>query len=207
MEISLQKEKLPSQVPLPLYTSISIGKAVSKTGEEFTLVIGLDKATVRELKTHSLDIADVDLHNNTSDRERFGHGSYEAWYKKNRVPFALIHSPSNQLACLMWFGPKPLGRKSLKHLSESEKERENEVVPAGEWHTVTYRTYAPFRGQGLMKEFAKNAKEIYKRYNPNAKIWAGINANNPGSIAVAEKLGLKKDTTFSDENWIAMVEA
>ena len=211
MEISLQKEKLPTSLPLPIYTSIPIGRAIGKTGEEFTVVIGLDKTIVRELKKLSLDSSDTDLQENTSDRERFGEGSYESWYKKGRVPFALIHTPSNHLAALVWFGPKPLGRKSLKHLSEAEKLREGQIdgstPPADAWHTVTYRTYLPFRGQGLMKEFSRSTKEIYKRYNPNVKLWAGINAKNLGSVAIAEKLGLLKNETLSDEAWCAMTEA
>lgn len=193
------------KLPLPLFESFSIGTQVGKTGESFSMVVGLTKDLVEELKTKSLDLSDTDLQENTSDYERFGKGSYEEWYSKGRTPFALIHEKTGALAALIWFGPKPLGRKSLKHLSPEERAQEHSVE-SGNWHTIVFRAYHPFRGQGLMKSFALRALEIYKEHFPKARIWAGINAKNAGSIALAEKIGLKKDESLSDEKWVAMVD-
>lgn len=176
-----------------------------KTGEVFDLVVGLDQAMVAQLKKYSLDESDTALQENTSDHARFGEGSYEEWYAKSRVPFALIHRDTGALAALIWFGPKPLGRKSLKHLSDAEKAQDERAMDSGDWHTIVFRAYNPYRGQGLMKGFAAKTIEIYKQHFPSARIWAGINAKNEASIALAEKIGLHKEESVSDENWVAMV--
>lgn len=196
---------LPDTLPLPLFTSVSIGEMTGKTGETFDVVIGLDEERVAQLKKYSLDMSDKDLQENTSDHARFGEGSYEEWYAKGRTPFALIHKASGTLAALIWLGPKPLGRKSLKHLSPEERAQDETRMDSGNWHTIVFRAYNPYRGQGLMKGFALKSIEIYKHYFPAARIWAGINAKNAASIALAEKIGLHKEESVSDEGWTAMV--
>lgn len=196
---------LPASLPLPVFSSLTIGEMTGKTGEAFDLVIGLDEKLVAQLKERSLDMSDADLQENTSDHARFGEGSYEKWYAKARVPFALVHKKTRSLAALIWLGPKPLGRKSLKHLSPEEQMQDEEAMDAGDWHTIVFRAYNPYRGQGLMKPFALEAMRIYKHYFPSARIWAGINATNAASIALSEKIGLHKEESVSDENWVAMV--
>lgn len=202
--MNIDRALLPESVPLPLYASVRVGSMTSRTGEEFSVVIGLDEKMVEELKERSLDLADTDLQKNTSDFKRFGEGSYEEWYSKRRVPFALIHKGTGALAALVWFGPKPLGRKSLKHLSASERAEEHSL-DADNWHTIVFRAYHPFRGQGLMKTFALATMDVYRGYFPGARIWAGIDATNAASIALAEKLGFHKDDAISDDTWTGMV--
>ena len=183
-------------LPLPIYTSISIGTLRGMDGDEFTVVAGLNRDLVEQLKTRSLDETDTEIQKNTSDRERFGQGSYEEWYAKKRAPFALVHAHGT-LAALAWLGPKPLGRKSLKHLSRSER-AEDASLDAGDWHTVTYRSYRPFRGKKLMTPFARSTIDIYRRIFPRAKLWAGAFADNPASVALFTKLGFVIDETASD---------
>lgn len=196
---------LPETLPLPLFSSSTIGEVQGKTGELFDVVIGLNEEHVRQLRQYSLNMSDTDLQENTSDYARFGEGSYEEWYGKDRTPFALIHRETGTLAALIWLGPKPLGRKSLKHLSPEERAKDEREMDSGDWHTIVFRAYNPYRGQGLMKNFALRAIEIYKQYYPSARIWAGINATNTASIALSEKIGLHKDESVSDEKWTAMV--
>jgi RimJ/RimL family protein N-acetyltransferase len=188
------------RLPLPLYATSRIGEMTGKTGETFDLIVGLDEKLVAQLKERSLDLSDTDLQENTSDLKRFGEGSYEKWYAKGRVPFALVHKESGMLAALVWLGPEPLGTKSIKY-----GEGKPAVVQDGDWHTIAFRAYNPYRGQGLMKPFALKSVEIYKQHFPSARIWAGINAKNAASIALSEKIGLHKEESVSDENWVAMV--
>ena len=110
-------------LPIPIYTSARIGSMRSRDGETFTMYAGLEIDQVAQLRAYSLDETDEEIQKNTSDRQRFGEGSYEKWYAKGRVPFALVHDATGTLAAITWFGPKPLGRKSLKHLSEEERHR------------------------------------------------------------------------------------
>ncbi len=165
-------------LPLPIYTSVMLATAKNNDGEEFEIVAGLEKNSAEEIKRHALDESDTELQNNTSDRKRFGKGSYEKWYAKNRTIFGLIHKKTGALAAFVWFGPEPLGQES------------------GEWHTIGYRSYNPFRGKGLMKDFSKFAMKIYSASHPGIRYWAGINPENKASIAIASSLGL----TVSEEN-------
>ena len=204
MEVQLDHAAFPQNIPLPLYEAVQIGKAVVND-EVFIMHIGLDKNIVAQLKAHSLDMSDISLQENTSDFKRFGEGSYEQWYAKNRVPFALIHEATGVLAALIWYGPKQLGRKSLKHLSEVELKTEH-TVESGEWHTIVQRSYLPFRGKGLMSGFAKATMEVYQEYFPEARLWAGINRTNEASVALATKLGFTMDEAGSDASWVLMVK-
>lgn len=191
-------------LPLPLYGTIKLGTLTAQDGEEFSIWIGADKETADKVREKSLDASDTDIQNNTSDRKRFGEGSYEEWYSKDRTPFALIHS-SGALAAFAWFGPKPLGRKSLKYLSDEERAKELEQTE-DVWHTLVYRSYLPFRGKGLMGDFVRFCMGIYKGHYPSAKLWVGMSADNAGSAGLASKLGfMRRDDLFdAEKNWIAM---
>ena len=194
-------------LPLPIYQSVQVGELTSKDGSFFRIVAGLDKNLVGQLKVKSLDETDIDIQSHTSDRKRFGEGSYEEWHAKERTPFALVEDKTGTLAALAWIGPKPLGRKSLKYLSETElKEEANQKK--GEWHTLVYRSYAPFRGKGLMTAFLIQVIGIYAQQYPTAKLWVGMSAENVASTALATKLGFKKEESLVDEkaNWFAMTK-
>lgn len=184
--------------PLPIYETASLGRMTGRDGREFEILAGLDRDVVEQLRAKSLDETDTEIQRNTSDRERFGEGSYEVWYKKDRTPFALVTSDTRELAALVWFGPKPLGRKSLKHLSAEEKAQDERAMDAGEWHTIVYRSYPPFRGTGIMKQFTTTALEAYRSAFPRARFWAGIHAENPASIGFAQSLGFVIDEARSD---------
>lgn len=192
-------------LPLPLYTMLKIGTLVSRDGEEFSMWIGADTETVAKLKEKSLDMSDVELQA-TSDRQRFGEASYEEWYSKNRTPFTLL-GPDGTLAAFVWFGPKPLGRPSLKYLSPEERAKEMQQKE-DVWHTLVYRSYAPYRGKGLMTDFVRLATDIYRSHFPNAKFWTGMSAGNARSIALSTKLGYKRrdDLYDAEKNWVAMTQ-
>lgn len=192
-------------LPPPLYSSEVIGAQVGKDGDEFLVFLGLNKTMVEELRAHSLDMSDCEIQEHTSDRERFGEGSYEEWYSKKRSPFALVHKKTGTLAALVWFGSKPLGRKSLKHLSPEEKSQEL-LQEESTWHTLVYRSYAPFRGKGLMTFFVKFTIEEYRKQYEGCKLWVGVRGENSASIRLAEKLGFVRVEELYDpeKNWVAM---
>jgi hypothetical protein len=202
MEIIL-KEALPEKVPLLLHTAVLIGTATNR-GEDFDIYLGLDNDMATKLKILSLHQSDEALQENTSDLERFGKGSYEDWYSKGRTPFALVHRSSGALAAFVWFGPKELGRKSMKHLSPEELKDEYKEV-GGDWHTVAFRSYAPFRGTGVMTDFVRTATDVYMKYFPSAKLWTIPVNGNAASIALAEKLGYKIDDSLSNAEKIIMI--
>jgi hypothetical protein len=203
MEIIL-KEALPEKVPLLLHTAVLIGTATNR-GEDFDIYLGLDNGMATKLKMLSLNQGDEALQENTSDLERFGKGSYEDWYSKGRTPFALVHRSSGALAAFVWFGPKELGRKSMKHLSDEERKDEYKES-GGDWHTIAFRSYPPFRGTGVMTDFVKSATDIYMKYFPNAKLWTFNSRSNPASVALSEKLGYKIDESLSDATTVTMIK-
>ena len=205
MKVTLDSAALPISLPLGLYETATIGLVETDAGHTFRLQIGLDTEGAAKLRELSL-ADDPALRENTSDYERFGAGSYEAWYAKGRSIFALVDESNSPLAAIAWYGPKPLGRKSIKHLSEEDRAREAESTKeAGDWHTIVFRSYPPYRGIGIMTDFVRTTLDLYLKYFPSARIWAGINGTNAGSIRLCEKLGFAKDETISNKEWVGMV--
>jgi len=179
-------------LPLPLYESRPIGTLADKAGKSFTVVMGLDQGLVAQLKERSLDLADTDLQENSSDYKRFGEGSYETWYAKQRTPFALVDPDIGALAAIAWMGPKPFGRDSAKHLSPEEQGQDERTLNlnAGRWHTISFRSYPGYRGTGFMKAFARMTIDEYKKWYPDAKIWTITDKRNIGSVKLSEAFGL-----------------
>jgi RimJ/RimL family protein N-acetyltransferase len=190
----------------PIYECTKMGSVVSRDGETFDVMIGLDKLLIEQLIAYSRDMTDANLQKNTSDNKRFGEGSYEEWFKKERTPYALVNS-TGELAALAWFGPKPLGRKSLRYLTEAELKEEHAQVK-GDAHTVVYRSYGRFRGRGLMHPFMKFAITDYKERHPSVRLWAGVSTHNEASVALATKLGFVFSEEYSDpeQDWATMFE-
>lgn len=191
----------PLSFPLPLYDCVHVGSVKSRDGDHFSILLGMNREHAQKLKEFSLDENDSELQKNTSDRKRFGEGSFEEWYAKNRTPFVLIHVETNDLAGIVWFGPKPLGQKPLEHSTETASKKEN-------WHTIAYRCYPRFRGKGLMKNFVGSALDIYVQNIPEVKLWAGINTENAASDALALGLGFKPHKEHSDlkNNFLVMIK-
>jgi hypothetical protein len=198
---ALSNVKIPP-FPLPIYASVKIADAVSGEGEKFSVLVGLDEDMVSQLKKYSLDESDIELQKNTGDRPRFGEGSYEEWYQKSRTPFALVHTDTGKLAALVWFGPKPIGQKSVKFGKEKRYETQNK------WCAVAYRSYIPFRGKGVMKDFSKYVMEIYEKKFPGMRLWTGSDTENKGFFRFISTLGFEVDKKNSDinNNWLVMVK-
>lgn len=208
MKITLTSKLKSASFPLPIYKSRKIAEAVSKSGEIFSILAGLDKKLVLQLKNLSLDKKDKELQKNTGDRKRFGEGSYAEWYKKNRVPFALVHTVTNTLAALVWFGPKSLGQKSIRFFKNQKLEKKAVFARADDWHTIAFRSYPPFRGKGLTKEFVAFCTYVYMKKFSNIKIWAGIDTYNAASEKLSLGLGFKTLERLSDRkaHWLVMVK-
>ena len=198
----IPKENLPNfSLPLPIYSVVEIADAIGSDGEEFDVYVGLEKKYIEQLKQLSLDNKDIDLQSHTGDRVRFGEGSYEVWYNKSRTPFCLIHKRTDALAAFIWFGPKPLGEKSLKFRKDREYEKQDI------WHTISCRSYSPFRGKGLMKNFIKFAMDIYKNHFPGVMIWNGMDDRNMAMVKISAELGFEIDEENSDlpEHWLVTI--
>lgn len=206
MKIISEKNIQDFPLPLPVFNSIHLADAVSRDGEEFYVFVGLNKEQVGQLKNFSLNENDTELQKNTGDRNRFGLGSYEEWYKKTRTPLCLVHKKSDALAALIWFGPKTLGQKSIKF---GKNINEYGQPGAGNnWHTISCRSYPPFRGKGLMKNFTKFSIDLYKKQFPNAMFWTGMDNRNKGIIKLFSGLGFEINEENSDlsQNWLVLIK-
>ncbi|KND47304.1 MAG: hypothetical protein AB199_02655 [Parcubacteria bacterium C7867-004] len=165
---------LDASLPLDLYEEKPIGTMNMPDGRKLHAVLGLSKTHAEKLKERSLDEQDQDLQRNTSDRERFGLGSYEDWYAKGRYPFALIDENDN-LAALVWLGhvPNPLPSD----------------VGSSLWDTIAFRAYPPYRGQGIMSPFSRFVLRTYEVMAPGRSIWLATDQSNESGIALYTKLG------------------
>ena len=183
----VKTDALPS-LPLPLYRVQNIAYGVIEPFGECSIVVGLDRELVSQLIERSQDIGD-DALAHTSDSKRFMNlDTYESWYKKTRTPFALIQRSTDTLMALTWIGPKPLGMKPPKLLSE-ETELHSVDNQDTTWDTLTFRSYPPYRGNGFMTSFVEYILTEYRNENPTRKIWVGISQSNVASIGLARKLG------------------
>ncbi len=154
------------------------------------VVVGLDRGMVDQLILRSNDTSDEALAR-TSDRTRFfDHHAYEAWYAKNRTPFALIHRTSGDLMALVWIGPK-------KPASDT-----TDLT-----HTLAYRSYPPYRGGGFMTSFVSYVLHEYRAQNPNHHFWVCIATENLASRKLAEKLGftIVHDTPNTDTDTVMIL--
>ncbi len=206
--MEIQRYEKDLSLPLPLYDSVIVAKAKSNDGNEFDIVVGLAKSMAVKLKERSLDTSDEAIQKNTGDRKRFGEGSYQEWYAKERVPFALIHHPTRALAAIVWLGPKPLGQKSAR-FPEGQQMHPGSKADTENWHSISLRSYVPFRGKGLMEPFARFAIAMYKEQYPDAKLWMGTDPRNAAMIKLGEKLGFAALEEASDRaaNWLVMAES
>ncbi|MBU2330167.1 hypothetical protein KKG57_01735, partial [Patescibacteria group bacterium] len=143
---------ITAELPLSLYEAMSIGGMSLPDGEALSIQIGLSKDMVEKLKQHARNEEDTELQANTSDYRRFVENSYEAWYMKDRTPFALV-SATGELAAIIWFGPE----------NPPHKEK-------GLWDTVAFRSYPPYRGKGIMTPFGKFALTTYTMLRPDRSI-------------------------------------
>ncbi len=159
-------------LPLPLFSEKEVGTLRLSDGEELSVRIGLSEDLVQKLKEHAQDTEDTELQKNTSDYRRFVESSYEDWYKKDRTPFVLV-SKTGELAAIIWFGPEKLP-------GEPEE---------GEWDTIAFRSYPPYRGKGIMTPFGTFALAAYSTMRPGRSIWLETGSDNEAGRHLYKKLG------------------
>lgn len=179
------------RLPLPLYERIGL-TPIHGFDRGFTVALGLDRKLVSELKSRSLDMNDAALQKGTSDYRRFGVGSYEAWYAKGRIPFALVDG-KGALAALIWFGPEPLPSDIGYKSGRPE-----------EWDTIAFRSYEPYRGKRLMKPFGSVALAFFAKHRSGRKLWLETNVDNTAGLRLYEKLGFTARGTRQGNGRIVM---
>jgi|GEM_PF-426296 len=168
------------ELPLPLHSSTVIADCVLVDGEELTITLGLNQTGVDAFKKRSCDESDEELMKFTSDHERICLGSYEAWYAKERYPFALMKG--SELAGLIWFGPKEFPSVVGHTAPETTKP----------WHTFAIRTYMPYRGKRLAFPFSHFVFRMFDYLFPGSPVWLDTDKENAGAVKLYTKLGFKE---------------
>lgn len=181
------------ETPLALYESERLGEAVSEDGTVFSIVRGLSEPLAEDLKRHSLDESDTELMQGTSDRRRFGEGSYDAWFAKGRYPYALAHG--NALAALIWFGAEELPEEFATYGGN-----------AGTNDTLAFRSYEPYRGKRLMGDFSRFVIDAYAKNHAGRTLWLQTNTDNAPAIRLYERLGFVQKGTREDNGRLVMVQ-
>lgn len=178
MEITPKPEQPSLTFPLPLFESAILADASVPNLGSFSITVGTDKAAVEQFKNRSCDQSDTDLMRFTSDYTRICTESYETWYQKGRVPFALLNS-RGVLAGIVWFGKKDFPELAQGHAPASAA-----------WNTFAIRTYPPFRGQGLAFPFADFCITMFRELtSDHDPIWLETNEENVAGTKLYKKLG------------------
>lgn len=164
-------------LPLSLYETAKVATLEGNDGTPFTIVAGLDETLVAKLKKKSLDKSDTELVKGTSDYKRFGEGSYEAWFEKGRIPFAAVTDAGN-LAAVIWFGK-----------DEPPELTNGYAFPDREWETIAFRSYAPYRGVGIMTPMSMFVAEMHDQTSPERRLWLEVNVDNEAAKHLYHKLG------------------
>lgn len=183
------------RLPLPLYTSVPVGRMTLESGATYAILAGIPQDVTTQLRERSLDADDEALQNNTRDSVRFGpEGSYEAWYSRGRLPLVLL-SADNQLAALAWYGPAGLP-------DDSEVPVEDR---GGEWDTAGYRAYGEHRGKGLMTPFIQFSLQVHDDVFPGRRIWIETKEDNAVGRRVFQKCGFREYGARSSSGRILML--
>jgi hypothetical protein len=177
MPLAIAPRPASFSLPLAPYEAHVIADATDASGDAFLIQAGLTKDQVAELTEKSADASDAELREHTSDARRFAEGAFEAWYEaKKRFMLPLIHAKTGAIAALVWAGPDVpppvLGEDGAKGL-----------------HTVAFRSYRPFRGTGLMSDFARFALSAYEERHPGARWWLRVQSGNEAGKRLYSKLG------------------
>lgn len=172
--------------PLPLYASEPQGTVTGRDGKAYQVVRGVSREAADQIKEHSLDESDKALQTGTSDHKRFGLGSYEEWYAKERYPYVLLDE--GKLAALIWYGPEPIPDGT-----------------EGEWDTIAFRSYPPYRGAGLMSAFSALVMDEHARDFPARRLWLETDVGNEAGLALYQKLGFAEKTRIKDGKRVMMV--
>lgn len=187
-------------LPLPLYSHEVIADIQIGPFGDGQIVAGLSPTIVEQLCIRSNDPTDKALAL-TNDQTRFASKeSTEAWYMQGRMPFALLHTDSQDLMAIVWIGPKPLGVRPHEELVTDHTPEKSMSDPDTEnWDTVSYRSYPPYRGGGFMTKYVGYILSVYQTHYPDRRLWVGINRTNSASQALAQKLGFTPVDVRPDE--------
>ncbi len=185
----------PRCVPCGLYETLKICDLVDQHGNEYDVIIGLDRDLASQLQSYACDLSDGALQSNTSDHKRFCEADYEVDFAyKKRLYFALRDRVSGDLAAVTWFAPRSLPLEAY------------DAAAVGQlWQTVSFRSYGSYRGVGVMSRFAQSVFAFTDQILRYDKIWLRVKSDNQPAIALYKKLGFEK--SGDDKRGVVMVRA
>lgn len=195
-EVPRKESVVPHGEPPPIFSSTFVAWLACPGLDRLSVQYGLDTHAVSKLRDKSLNRDDVELANNTSDKRRFGDGSYERWYAKSRYPFVLTDQ-DHELAGLIWFGPEPVPNGVQL----------DQGALVQEWDTIAFRSYPPYRGKGIMTAFSLMLLKLHKTMRPGRGLWLETRPHNKAGIALYRKLGFSAVGEDAQKNIVMVLDS
>jgi len=174
------RESPKSTTPQPgLFERRMLGPPICKGTSVDGLEYGPDERLVEQVITYSNSESDKDLREATSDKERCKEvDAYTQRDKKGSFPFELTDE-RGILASLIWYGPAQ--PPMLNNQGRPE--------PDQKWDTIAFRSYPPFRGQGLMRAFVDAVLRRHASDRPDHNMWLSVKAENMRAQELYRSLG------------------
>ncbi len=169
----------------------------------YQIKLGIQETQIPELL--ELTTTDKEIHENTSDwrtpEGKLGRFSslqaFTAWQKQDKTIYTLT-SPSQLLAGIVWFTPKPIDYKKY-----AINQKMSEKYPI----TFAIRLYGEARGHKLAKPFLLETIKKYCTFlgEKHVFIWIEVHKANERALHIYHEVGFRQVKTSSDGKQVLLL--
>lgn len=169
---------------------------LARTESDLAFYYGLDASMAEALTARSADKeGDPGLFRYVDDGDAFSSPEACLAWAGGKDVFVCT-TGTGGLAALVWLTPKPLP------ITLPEGESLAEVAPEA-WDAMSFRSYPPYRGRGIMQPFGSEVVAWHDAYRSGRALWLQVDAEFTPAQVLYTELGFRPVgdlyTTYRDE--------